>query len=159
MYLIFGMTLPTALAAAEDTDSYTKEETKSTKFINLTHAASLTRQPSQSPLTSPPPPPPPAGSGRMQAAASGTLPRQFSSSHISESGFDHCQPKVGEDGWETAGSPWVGSPSGSSWLARASSSHAQPSASLPSLPVPPSADEQVCMGADCAPLHCADKVP
>lgn len=30
--------------AADDEDSYTKEETKSTKFVNLVHAASLSRQ-------------------------------------------------------------------------------------------------------------------
>ena len=34
-------------AAADEDDSYTKEETKSTKFVNLVHAVSLTKQASQ----------------------------------------------------------------------------------------------------------------
>ena len=126
-------------AAAQDTDSYTKEETNSSKFINLTHAASMTKQPSQGPLAVPPPPPPPGGPARLQAA-SGTLPRQISSSQISDTGSGFYQAA---DGWDSAGSPWVGSPSGSSWLAKATSGHAQPGASSPpDVPVPPSADDQ-----------------
>ncbi|DBA67238.1 TPA: hypothetical protein ACH3X2_001548 [Trebouxia sp. C0005] len=127
---------------AEDTDSYTKEETKSTKFINLTHAASMTRQPSQSPITGTPPPPPPPGQGRLQGAASGTLPRQFSFSQMSEASSGLPQTS---DGWDSAGPSWLGSPStASSWLAKAASSHALPTTlPMPSAaPVPPSADEQ-----------------
>jgi len=129
--------------AAEDTDSYTKEETKSTKFINLTHAASMTRQPSQSPLTGTPPPPPPPAQGRLQGAASGTLPRQFSFSQMSEASSGLPQTS---DGWDSAAPSWLGSPStATSWLAKAASSHALPTTPpMPSAaPVPPSADEQV----------------
>ena len=135
---------PVAVFVAEDTDSYTKEETKSTKFINLTHAASMTRQPSQSPLTAtPPPPPPPGGQARLHGAASGALPRQFSFSQMSEasSGLPHTS-----DGWDSAGPSWLGSPSaGTSWLAKAAPSNA-PAVTSPmssGMPVPPAADEQV----------------
>ena len=128
---------------AEDTDSYTKEETKSTKFINLTHAASMTRQPSQSALTGTPPPPPPPGQGRLQGAAPGTLPRQLSFSQMSEASSGLPQTS---DGWDAAGPSWIGSPStATSWLTKAASSHALPTTPpVPSAaPVPPSADEQV----------------
>ncbi|KAK9821232.1 hypothetical protein WJX81_005640 [Elliptochloris bilobata] len=47
---------------ADDEDSYTKEETKSTKFVNLVHAASLSRQASG---------PPPAAAAAPAAGASG----------------------------------------------------------------------------------------
>ncbi len=135
--------------AAEETDSYTKEETKSTKFINLTHAASMIRQQGQSPLAVPPPLPPPGVQGRLQGVASGTLPRQFSFSQTSESGSSLPQSR-GEDGWDTAGPSWVGSPPGSSWLARAASSHAQPSTPpMSGVPVPPSADQQVSFRCPC----------
>jgi hypothetical protein len=36
-------------AAAEDEDSYTKEETKTPRFVNLVHAASIQKQATQNP--------------------------------------------------------------------------------------------------------------
>jgi hypothetical protein len=56
-----------ARAAADDEDSYTKEETKSTKFVNLVHAASLSRQAS-GPQPAPAAPAPGAAAGAAAAA-------------------------------------------------------------------------------------------
>lgn len=132
--------------AAEETDSYTKEETKSSKFINLTHAASMTKQPTTSPFSGPAPTTSAAHSRLQGSSSSGLLPRQFSLSQVSEtgSGLAPSNSRADEDGCEASGPSWAGSPPTSSWLAKAASSQSQPSISAaPFLPLPPAADEQV----------------
>lgn len=135
------------MLAAEETDSYTKEETKSSKFINLTHAASMTKHPSPSPFSGGPPTGSAAHSRLQGASSSSLLPRQFSSSQVSEgvSGLPPSNSRADHDGCEASGASWAGSPPSSSWLAKAAScSQPQPSMpAAPSLPVPPAADEQV----------------
>ena len=133
--------------AAEETDSYTKEETKSSKFINLTHAASMTKQSSSSPFCAAPPTGTPAHHRLQEASSSSLLPRQFGSSQVSEavSGLAPSNSMADQDGGETSGPFSAASPPSSSWLAKAaSSSQPQPSfPSAPSLPVPSAADQQV----------------
>ena len=63
--------------AAEDEDSYTKEETKTPRFVNLVHAASIQKQQGQLPMQ----PVQPA----QPAAANGHTPR--ANAHASEDAF------------------------------------------------------------------------
>lgn len=108
----------------------------------------MTRQPSQSPIIGPSSAVS-NGPSRLQGAnSSSLLPRQFSFSQVSEagSGLAASGSRVDQDGYEASGPSWAGSPPSSSWLAKAASSHSQPSAiTAPSVPVPPAADEQVSM--------------
>ena len=132
---LFSISLWVAPTAAEDTDSYTKEETKSSKFINLTHAASMSRQLSQSNIL---------GSAATPANTNGRLQGQPSTDQLPSP----LTPQVLEhkDGILHSGAaassadlgtpPWVGSPPGSSWLAKAASMSANVSAGLPSAPPP-----------------------
>ena len=58
-------------SAADEEDSYTKEETKTPKFVNLVHAASIQKQASQAVLG---PVPVASGTPRAQPAANGNGP-------------------------------------------------------------------------------------
>lgn len=133
------------LIAAEDTDSYTKEETKSSKFINLTHAASMSRQPSQSNIPAAAATP---GQDRLHGQPStDALPHPHTLSPVLEQkgSTSHSVETFADPG----AAPWVGSPPGSSWLAKAASMSANaafpPAPPPPTPPLPPAADGEVCM--------------
>ena len=107
----------------------------------------MTKQPSPSPFSGAPATGSAAHNRLQGASSSSLLPRQFSSSQVSEavSGLAPSNSRADQDGCEASGSSWAGSPPSSSWLAKAASS-SQPQPSMPtatSLPVPPAADEQV----------------